>query len=187
MISEDLTGALEGAAESWGLTGSFVGFVILPIVGNAAEHSTAIVMAWKGKMDLAFGVALGSSTQIALFVLPLMVMIGWAIDQPLDLYFGTFETATTFLSSLIVFFVVQNGQTNWLEGARGGATRTGPARPSLPPACARCAPLRSLVAAVRAAQARCSSSRTSSSASPSTFTCRPATAPSPSTLLWPPP
>ena len=81
------------------------------------EHSTAVVMAYKSKMDLAFGVALGSSTQIALFVIPLMVLLGLAVGQPLDLFFGAFETSVTFLSSLIVFFVVQNGQTNWLEGA----------------------------------------------------------------------
>lgn len=116
IISETLTATLNDAAKSWGLGSSFVGFVILPIVGNAAEHSTAIIMAAKSKMDLAFGVALGSSTQIALFVVPVMVILAWINDQPLDLYFGTFPTVITFLSSLVVFFVVQNGETNWLEG-----------------------------------------------------------------------
>lgn len=81
-----------------------------------ARHSTAVVVAYKQKMDLALGVALGSSTQIAIFVIPLMVLIGWAIGQPLDLFFGPFPTAITFLSSLLVFIVVQNGETNWLEG-----------------------------------------------------------------------
>lgn len=76
-----------------------MGFVILPIVGNAAEHTTAIVMASKNKMDLALGVALGSSTQIALFVIPLMVLLGAAIGQPLDLFFGTFETIVTVSTS----------------------------------------------------------------------------------------
>ena len=99
-ISEGLTGALEGASTEWGLSQTFVGFVILPIIGNAAEHTTAIMMAYKSKMDLALGVALGSSTQIALFVIPLMVLIGWAIGQPLDLFFGTFETSVTFLSTV---------------------------------------------------------------------------------------
>jgi len=116
-LSELLAGAIEGAAEEMRINKAFVGFVIIPIIGNAAEHSTAVVMAYKGKMDVALGVALGSSTQIALFVIPLMVIIGWAMDEPLDLRFGTFETCITFLSSLIVFFVVQNGETNWLEGA----------------------------------------------------------------------
>jgi Ca2+:H+ antiporter len=117
VLSEFLTGAIEGAAVAFGLSDTFVGFVIIPIIGNAAEHSTAIVMAAKGKMDLSFGVALGSSTQIALFVIPVMVMIGWAIGQPLDLFFGTFETVITFLSALIVSHVVNDGETNWLEGA----------------------------------------------------------------------
>jgi len=117
MLSESLTSTLQGASASWGLGEAFVGFVLLPIAGNAAEHSTAVVMAYKGKMDVALGVALGSSTQIALFVIPLMVIIGWMMDAPLDLRFGTFETCITFLSSLIVFFIVQNGETNWLEGA----------------------------------------------------------------------
>uniref|UniRef100_A0A7S4BVW1 Sodium/calcium exchanger membrane region domain-containing protein n=1 Tax=Chrysotila carterae TaxID=13221 RepID=A0A7S4BVW1_CHRCT len=115
-ISEFLTGAIDEAAIEFGLSETFVGFVILPIIGNAAEHSTAIVMAAKGKMDLSFGVALGSSTQIALFVIPLLVLLGWAIDQPLDLYFGVYETVIVFLSTLIVSQVVADGETNWLEG-----------------------------------------------------------------------
>jgi len=115
-MSESLTGSIEAAAESFKLSQTFVGFVIIPIIGNAAEHSTAIVMAAKGKMDLAFGVALGSSTQIALFVVPTMVLIGWLIGQPLDLYFGIYETVITFLSALIVSHVVPDGETNWLEG-----------------------------------------------------------------------
>jgi len=95
----------------------FVGFVIIPIIGNAAEHSTAVVAAYKGKMDLALGVALGSSTQIALFVTPAMVLAGWGMGQPFDLYFGVFPTWIVFLTSLVMFFVVQSGDTNWLEGA----------------------------------------------------------------------
>ena len=97
-------------------TQAFVGFVIIPIIGNAAEHSTAIVMAAKGKMDLAFGVALGSSTQIALFVIPFMVLVAWGMDKPLDLFFGSFETAVIFMAALIVSHVVADGESNWLEG-----------------------------------------------------------------------
>mmetsp|Transcript_22767 Transcript_22767/g.56798 ORF Transcript_22767/g.56798 Transcript_22767/m.56798 type:complete len:128 (-) Transcript_22767:322-705(-) len=100
-----------------GINQSFVGFVILPIVGNAAEHSTAITMAYKSKMDLALGVALGSATQIALFVVPFMVLTGWAIGQPLDLFFGAYETAITFVATVVVGFAVSDGETNWLEGA----------------------------------------------------------------------
>ena len=116
MLSEALTDAIDGAAKGCGLSEAFVGFVIIPIIGNAAEHSTAIVMAFKGKMDLAFGVALGSSTQIALFVIPAMVIIGWVVDQPLDLYFGVYETVITFLSTAVVSHLVADGETNWLEG-----------------------------------------------------------------------
>jgi len=115
-LSELLTGSIQGAAAGIGLTQPFVGFVILPIIGNAAEHSTAITMAAKGKMDLAFGVALGSSTQIALFVIPLMVLVSWAMGKSLDLFFGNFETAVMFMSSLIVSHVVGDGESNWLEG-----------------------------------------------------------------------
>merc|ERR1719305_1302918 len=112
-LSELLTGSIEGAAEGLGLSQAFVGFVILPIIGNAAEHSTAIVMATKGKMDLAFGVALGSSTQIALFVIPVMVLVSWGMEKPLDLFFGSFETAVIFMAALIVSHVVADGESNW--------------------------------------------------------------------------
>ncbi|KAG8463015.1 hypothetical protein KFE25_001788 [Diacronema lutheri] len=116
-LSEFLTGAIEGATKDYSINKSFVGFVILPIVGNAAEHATAITMAYKSKMDLALGVALGSATQISLFVVPFMVLTGWAIGQPLDLFFGAYETAITFVATVVVGFAVADGETNWLEGA----------------------------------------------------------------------
>jgi len=115
-LSELLSDAIEGAAEQMHINKAFVGFVIIPIIGNAAEHSTAVVMALRLKMDLAISVALGSSTQIALFVIPVMVLLGWAIGQPLDLVFGSFETVITFLSAVIVAGIVNDGRTNWLEG-----------------------------------------------------------------------
>ena len=110
------TGSIEGAAEGVGLSQAFVGFVIIPIIGNAAEHSTAVVMANKGKMDLAFGVALGSSTQIALLVIPAMVLVGWALAQPMDLFFGAFETTVTMLAVVTVAFVVVPGESHYLSG-----------------------------------------------------------------------
>jgi len=115
-LSELLSASVEAASEQLGLNKAFVGFVIIPIIGNAAEHSTAVVMARRLKMDLALSVAQGSSTQIALFVVPVMVLLGWAIGQPLDLIFGTFETVITFLSVVIVSGIVSDGKTNWLEG-----------------------------------------------------------------------
>lgn len=117
VLSEFMTDAIEGAAHAWGLPDTFIGFVILPIVGNAAEHATAIVMAKKGKMNLALAVALGSSTQIALFVIPFMVMMGIPMSQPMDLQFGAFEMLLCFISVLICGFCVQDGQSNWLEGS----------------------------------------------------------------------
>ncbi|KAJ3472995.1 hypothetical protein NLG97_g10584 [Lecanicillium saksenae] len=95
----------------------FIGLIILPIVGNAAEHVTAITVAMKNKMDLAIGVAVGSSIQIALFVTPLIVILGWIMDRQMTLYFTLFETVCLFVSTFIVNFLVLDGRSNYLEGA----------------------------------------------------------------------
>ncbi|CCC05979.1 unnamed protein product [Sordaria macrospora k-hell] len=95
----------------------FIGLIILPIVGNAAEHVTAITVAMKNKMDLAIGVAVGSSIQIALFITPLVVIIGWCMDKDMSLYFTLFETVCLFVSAFIVNFLVLDGRSNYLEGA----------------------------------------------------------------------
>ncbi|KAH6618080.1 Sodium/calcium exchanger protein-domain-containing protein [Chaetomium sp. MPI-SDFR-AT-0129] len=96
---------------------TFIGLILIPIVGNAAEHVTACVVAVKNKMDLAMGVAIGSSIQIALLVTPALVMLGWAIGQPMTLHFETFETIAFALSVLVVTYTVQDGKSNYLEGA----------------------------------------------------------------------
>ncbi|KAL1842661.1 hypothetical protein VTJ49DRAFT_4572 [Mycothermus thermophilus] len=96
---------------------TFIGLILIPIVGNAAEHVTACVVAIKDKMDLAMGVAIGSSIQIALLVTPALVMLGWAIGQPMSLHFETFETIAFGLSVLVVTYTVQDGKSNYLEGA----------------------------------------------------------------------
>mmetsp|Transcript_9305 Transcript_9305/g.27858 ORF Transcript_9305/g.27858 Transcript_9305/m.27858 type:complete len:469 (-) Transcript_9305:53-1459(-) len=118
LLSDVVSGAIEGAAAAWGLSEAFVGFVLLPIVGNAAEHATAISMAYREKVDLAIAVALGSSTQISLFVIPFMVLFSWASDVPDDLTldFPRFQTAMTFSSVVIVAFTVQVGEVTWLNG-----------------------------------------------------------------------
>ncbi|OHE91129.1 calcium/proton exchanger [Colletotrichum orchidophilum] len=95
----------------------FIGLIILPIVGNAAEHVTAVTVAMKNKMDLAIGVAVGSSIQIALFITPIVVIIGWALDRDMSLYFTLFETVCLFVSAFIVNFLVLDGRSNYLEGA----------------------------------------------------------------------
>ncbi|KAM9931979.1 hypothetical protein OXX80_008373 [Metschnikowia pulcherrima] len=112
-----LVGSIDDIVESSGLSKTFIGLIVIPIVGNAAEHATAIIVAMKDKMDLAIGVAVGSSLQIALFVTPFMVITGWAIDVPMSLYFSTFETAIMFVSVFITNLVILDGESNWLEGA----------------------------------------------------------------------
>ena len=96
---------------------AFIGLIILPIVGNAAEHFTAVTVASKNKMDLAIGVALGSSIQIALFVTPVIVLLGWILQKDMSLYFSLFETISLFVSAFIINFLVLDGRSNYLEGA----------------------------------------------------------------------
>ncbi|TVY39848.1 Vacuolar calcium ion transporter [Lachnellula occidentalis] len=103
--------------EQSGLSETFIGLIILPIVGNAAEHVTAVTVATKNKMDLAIGVAVGSSIQIALFVTPFIVLLGWAMGKEMSLYFTLFETVSLFVSAFIVNFLVLDGRSNYLEGA----------------------------------------------------------------------
>ncbi|CCU81472.1 vacuolar H+/Ca2+ exchanger/membrane bound cation transporter [Blumeria hordei DH14] len=104
-------------AKETALSEAFIGLIILPIVGNAAEHVTAVTVASKNKMDLAIGVAVGSSIQIALFVTPFVVLLGWCMGKELSLYFTLFETVSLFVSAFIVNFLVLDGRSNYLEGA----------------------------------------------------------------------
>jgi len=115
-LSEFMVDALELAAEGWGVPDLFLGTIIIPIVGNAAEHAAAIIFAVKNKMELALGIAVGSSIQIAIFVVPLMVVVAWSMDMPLSLNFGAFETGTVLVTTLIVGFIIQNGESNWMNG-----------------------------------------------------------------------
>lgn len=99
------------------VSAEFVGLILLPIVGNAAEHATAVTVAVKDKMDLAIGVAVGSSMQIALLVLPLMVVLGWILGQDkMDLNFDGFQVAVLFVSVLLVNYLISDGKSHWLEG-----------------------------------------------------------------------
>uniref|UniRef100_A0A7S4QZZ1 Sodium/calcium exchanger membrane region domain-containing protein n=1 Tax=Alexandrium monilatum TaxID=311494 RepID=A0A7S4QZZ1_9DINO len=114
--SECLVDSIEGVSENYHVPKAFIGTILLPIVGNAAEHATAVSSAMKGMMDLALGVAVGSSTQIALFVVPCAVLWGWAFDTDMTLDFRTFDTACQMLSVFLVSQVLQHGNTNWLHG-----------------------------------------------------------------------
>ncbi|KAG9245256.1 Sodium/calcium exchanger protein-domain-containing protein [Calycina marina] len=100
-----------------GVSVEFVGLILLPIVGNAAEHATAVTVACKDKMDLAIGVAVGSSMQVALFLIPLLVVIGWMIDQTcMNLSYDGFQVAVLFIAVLLVNYLIGDGKSHWLEG-----------------------------------------------------------------------
>lgn len=114
--SELLVGTLEEATKRLGLTQLFTGIVLLPIIGNAAEHATAVVVAVKNKMDLAVSVAVGSSLQIALFVAPVLVITGYFWGQPMDLDFNPFELVSVAVAVFIANSVSSDGRSNWLEG-----------------------------------------------------------------------
>jgi Ca2+:H+ antiporter len=114
--SELLVSSLEVATETLGLTPLFTGVILLPIIGNAAEHATAVTVAMKNKMDLSVSVAVGSSLQIALFVAPALVLAGWFFGQPMDLDFNPFELVAVAVSVFIANSISSDGQSNWLEG-----------------------------------------------------------------------
>jgi Ca2+:H+ antiporter len=114
--SELLVDSLESATDSLGLTALFTGVILVPIIGNAAEHATAVTVAMKNKMDLSVSVAVGSSLQIALFVAPVLVLIGWLVGQPMDLDFNPFELVAVAVSVLIANSVSSDGRSDWLEG-----------------------------------------------------------------------
>merc|ERR1712060_35704 len=117
ICSEGLVGSVEGLTERLQISRAFIGVILLPIVGNAAEHATAVTVAMKNKMDLAIGVTLGSSSQIALFVVPFTVLVGWMMDVKMDLNFGPVMTGILLLSVLVVGNLTSDGESNWLEGA----------------------------------------------------------------------
>ncbi|CAM6007723.1 unnamed protein product [Sphagnum balticum] len=116
ILSEYLVDAIEGASASWNVPVSFISVIILPIVGNAAEHASAIMFALKDKLDISLGVAIGSSTQISMFVIPFCVVIGWPMGTHMDLNFQLFETATLFITVLVVAFMLQEGTANYFKG-----------------------------------------------------------------------
>ena len=116
-MAEILVHSISVGATELGLKPLFIGVILLPLFGNAAEHFTAVTVAAKDKMDLSFAIAVGSSTQIAVFVAPLMVLLAWTQGVDLSFDFGTFETIAVFLSVLIANAIAADGKSNWLEGA----------------------------------------------------------------------
>ena len=118
VLSEYLVNAVEKSAETLGLSHIFIGVILVAIVGNAAEHSTAILMAFKNKMDLSINIALGSGSQIALFVAPVIVFVGYFTGHPMDLCFSEVELLSIVVSVIILSFVATDGECNWLEGVQ---------------------------------------------------------------------
>ena len=115
-MAEVLVHSVESAAEQYHLPYIFIGVILLPLFGNAAEHFTAVSVAAKNKMDLSFAISIGSSTQIAVFVAPLMIMVAWMWGVPLTFEFGILETIAVFLAVSIANLIAADGKSNWLEG-----------------------------------------------------------------------
>lgn len=117
VVAEVLVSATEEAVKVLGLSEFFVGLILIPIIGNAAENSSAILMAMKNRMDLGLSIAIGSSIQVALLIAPLLVLLGMVFHQPMDLAFTTMEVASIALAVLVTSSVIRDAETNWLEGA----------------------------------------------------------------------
>lgn len=111
-----LVASIEETAERYNIPEAFIGLILLPIVANAAEHFTAVLMAMKNKMEVTIGIAVGSSIQISTFVIPLLVIVGWITHKDLTLFFANFETVALFVSVLLVNMLIQDGKSNYMEG-----------------------------------------------------------------------
>lgn len=117
VCADFMSDAIEPMVDKTGVSQAFIGLIILPIVGNAAEHVTAVTVAMKNKMDLSIGVAVGSSIQIAIFITPFIVILGWIMAKPMTLYFNIFETVALFVTTFVVNFLVLDGRSNYMEGS----------------------------------------------------------------------
>jgi Ca2+:H+ antiporter len=116
VVSEALVGAIEPVAEQVGLNPFFIGLIILPIIGNAAEHSSAVAFALRNRMEVSMAITAGSSIQVALLVTPVLVLISWLVGHPLDLLFAPFELAILALVTGIFALVSLDGESTWIEG-----------------------------------------------------------------------
>jgi Ca2+:H+ antiporter len=116
--SEILVHAVEGVTASLGLSEVFLGLIVIPIIGNAAEHASAIVLARKGKTDLSLQIALGSSTQVALLVAPILVLAGVLLGQPMNLVFSTFEVIALAVATIVISIITLDGESHWFEGGQ---------------------------------------------------------------------
>lgn len=115
--SEFLVSGIESVTQILGWSEFFIGIIIIPIIGNAAEHFTAVLMAIKNRMDLSFEIAIGSSTQIALLITPILIFLSFIFRQPMSIMFNYFEIVAVGLAVLIAQFISLDGESNWLEGS----------------------------------------------------------------------
>ena len=116
--SELLVHAASEATATLGLTQTFLGLIIIPIIGNAAEHATAVMVARKGQMDLSLQIALGSSTQVALLVAPILVFAGVLLGQDMNLVFTPFEVMSLGLATIVTSIITLDGESHWFEGVQ---------------------------------------------------------------------
>ena len=116
LLSEYVVGTIEAASDSWGVSVSFISIILLPIVGNAAEHAGSIIFAFKNKLDISLGVALGSATQISMFVVPLCVIVAWIMGVAMDLDFSLLETGSLAFAIIITAFALQDGTSHYMKG-----------------------------------------------------------------------
>ncbi|KAJ2798007.1 hypothetical protein H4R20_004978 [Coemansia guatemalensis] len=117
LSSDILVDSVEELTTRYAISHTFVGMILLPLAANAAEHAMSMTVAVRDKMDLCITVAVGSSMQIALFVLPVLIIIAWIMNRPLTLFFDDFETTTMLISVLVINYLIMNGRSNWLKGA----------------------------------------------------------------------
>jgi Ca2+:H+ antiporter len=117
VLSEILVSTIEPFIDTFGLSAFFVGVIIIPTIGNLAEHFVAVQLAWRNRMEFALAVSFGSSLQVALFVAPVLVLIGAVIGQPMDLSFAPLEVAAVGVAVAISALIALDGESNWLEGA----------------------------------------------------------------------
>jgi len=116
--SELLVHSIEPVLEQWHIGKLFLGVILLPIIGNAAEHSTAVMMAMKNKMDISFNIAISSSTQIAMFVIPLIIFVSPLLGHPVTILFSTYELIAISSAAGIGVLISMDGKSHWLEGAQ---------------------------------------------------------------------
>ncbi|XP_038686608.1 vacuolar cation/proton exchanger 3-like isoform X2 [Tripterygium wilfordii] len=116
LLSEYVVGTIEAASESWGISVSFISIILLPIVGNAAEHAGAIIFAFKNKLDITLGVALGSATQISMFAVPFCVIMAWIMGIEMDLNFNLLETGSLAVAIIVTAFSLQDGTSHYMKG-----------------------------------------------------------------------